>query len=59
MIIDLDSWEAGYYDPSQCTVASTRSRIRLATARRAHPAQNFRSSLTCAPSSDGALAAPA
>jgi len=58
MIIDLDSWEAGYYDPSQCTVASTRSRIRVATVRLAHTAKNCRGRpFIRAMPSDGALAA--
>jgi hypothetical protein len=44
MIVDLDSWEAGYGDgllgrPSQRLPRSTGSRIRAATCRLAHVVQ--------------------
>ena len=62
MIIDLDSWEAGYSDallgrPSQCTAVSTRSRIRVATARLMHAAQNCRRPFACGIANARALAA--
>ena len=44
MIVDLDSWEAGYDDgllgrPSQCTPGLDRSFIRAATSRPGHVVQ--------------------
>jgi hypothetical protein len=61
MIIDLDSWEAGYYDAFaarlNARLVSTRSRIRVATARLMHAAQNCRRPFACGIPNARALAA--